>query len=127
MFCVRTPQELPYAVGDRVRIRTASGSKGAGTEGIVVKITTQMTRLDSGYSTKHEWIEPVFINTAPPEDSPDLAAGPKTRAKNTEDQPNELLKQVKENKVTIDELRRDMSDMKITLNHKLNEIIDILD
>ena len=50
---------LPFAVGNRVRIRDSSGSKGAGSEGIVVSISAKMTRLDNGFTTKHKHIELV--------------------------------------------------------------------
>ena len=50
---------LPFAVGDRVRIRNSSGSKGAGSEGIVLSISAKMTRLNTGHSTKHKHIELV--------------------------------------------------------------------
>ena len=53
------PRNLPFDIGDRVRIRNASSSNGANTEGIVTKITMHMTTLDSGYRCRHKFIDLV--------------------------------------------------------------------
>lgn len=46
-----------YAVGDLVRIRSQSKSKGSGTVGVVIKINLQQTSLDTGYRAIHKYIE----------------------------------------------------------------------
>ena len=113
----RPPKNLPYSVGDLVRISTQSKSKGSGTVGRVIKITTQMIKTGTGFSAGHKYIDRVT------RDSDTVQA-------RTQQEPKEmftdLLTEINSNRTLITELRRDVSEMKIDFKVKVDEIITLL-
>ena len=104
---------LPFAVGDRVRIRRTSGSKGAGSEGIVVSIAAKMTRLNTGFSTKHKHIE---LLQPPPEPTVKKEAKKKLKSKKPEISVQvctneDLLREIRLNRLEIIQLKEVIVDM----------------
>ena len=120
---------LPFAVGDRVRIRDSSASKGAGSEGIVVSISAKMTRLDNGFTTKHKHIELVQI---PPEPTVKKKTETKFKSKKPEIAvpvcSNEvLLREIRLNRLEIMELKQEFVAMKADSEAKLQSIFELME
>ena len=120
---------LPFAVGDRVRIRDSSASKGAGSEGIVVSISAKMTRLNTGFSTKHKHIELV---QTPPEPK----VKKKTETKFKSEKPNiavpvctneDLLREIQLNRIETSKLKEEIVDMKADFEAKLQSLFEIME
>ena len=51
-------QSRPFQIGDRVKISANSKGKGAGTIGLVTKITSRYTSLNNGHYASHKYIIP---------------------------------------------------------------------
>ena len=120
---------LPFAVGNRVRIRDSSGSKGAGSEGIVVSISAKMTRLDNGFTTKHKHIELV---QTPPEPTVKKKTETKFKSKKPEIAvpvcSNEvLLREIRLNRLEIMELKQEFVAMKADSEAKLQSIFELME
>ena len=120
---------LPFAVGDRVRIRSASGSKGAGSEGIVVSIAAKMTRLNTGFSTKHKHIE--LVQTPP---KPTVKKKPERKSKSEIPEipgppctNEDLLHEIRLNRLEIGELKQEIVAMKADSEAKLQCIFELME
>ena len=125
----KSTDNLPFAVGDRVRIRDSSGSKGAGSEGIVVSIAAKMTRLNTGFSTKHKHIELV---QTPPE--PTVKKKPERKSKSEMPEipgppctNEDLLHEIRLNRLEIGELKQEIVAMKADSEAKLQCIFELME
>ena len=126
----KSTDNLPFAVGDRVRIRDSSGSKGAGSEGIVVSIAAKMTRLNTGFSTKHKHIE--LVQTPPRTHSKKNQPERKSKSEMPEiagpSCTNEdLLHEIRLNRLEIGELKQEIVAMKADSEAKLQCIFELME
>ena len=120
---------LPFAVGDRVRIRCKSGSKVAGSEGIVVSIAAKMTRLNTGFSTKHKHIE---LLQTPPWAHSEKNAERKFKSEKPEISVpvctnEDLLREIRLNKIETSKLKEEIVDMKDNFEAKLQSIFELME
>ena len=121
-----------YAVGDLVRIRSQSKSKGSGTIGVVIKINFQQTTLDTGYCAIHKHIELLICGntvTHPQEASiveANFADYENCKQEESQEIPVTIAKQLREQKKEIKELKILIGNMSIQFALQLDLIHELL-
>ena len=128
-----------YSVGDLVRIRTQSKSKGAGTEGVVKKNSLQQTTLDTSFRTipKHIELMRRAGHPSPPQEptrETDFGDSDNSEKEERIDIPTEVVRELREQKQEIcgqkqeiKEPRKAIEDMSSKFTLQLNMIYELLE
>ena len=128
-----------YLVGNLVRIHTQSKSKGAGIEGVDIKINLQQTTLDTGFRTIYKHIKLVCRARRPippqePTRETDFGDSDNIKKEERADVPAEVARELCEQKQGIleqkqenKELRKAIEDMSSKFTLQLNMIYELLE
>ena len=121
-----------YAVGDLVRIRSQSKSKGSGTVGVVIKINLHQTSLDTGYRAIHKYIELLIRgnNVTHPQESSvvevNFVDNKNCKHEESQEIPDSIAKILREQKKEMKQIRLLMENMSIQFKLQQNLIHEML-
>ena len=121
-----------YAVGDLVRIRSQSKSKGSGTVGVVIKINLHQKFLHTDYRAIHKYIELLILgnNVTHPQESSvvevNFVDNKNCKHEESQEIPDAIAKILREQKKEMKQIRLLMENMSIQFKLQQNLIHEML-